>query len=306
MKGLEIARGYFFDECLPRLEREVPEALPLLAAGLVGEGSDCFGFDDEKSRDHDWGPGFCLWLPREALDEFSAPIVAVLGSMKDEYRGFKARKMGLGGRVGLRTTEGFYHTLLGCEGIPQSADQWLEVPESALAAAVNGEVFMDNHGGFSAMRQALVAHYPEDVRLRKLACCCAMAAQTGQYNYARSYLRGDSVAMGVIKGRFAENAARAVFLLNRVYAPFYKWTYRALGGLGPLGEQTREKLEKLFAADDREAVEIIEDISAGIIAQLRAEGLSSSDSDFLMDHCGELLMKIEDADLRARPVSLVF
>lgn len=306
MKGLEISRGYFFGECLPRLEREVPEALPLLAAGLVGEGSDCFGFDDDKSRDHDWGPGFCLWLPKEALEEFSAPIVEVLGSMKSEYGGFKARKMGLGGRVGLRTTEGFYRSLIGCEGAPETTEQWLSAPESALAAAVNGEVFMDNHGGFSAVREKLLGHYPEDVRLRKLACCCAMAAQTGQYNYARCYLRGDSVAAGVIKGRFAENAALAVFLLNRVYAPFYKWTYRALGGLELLGAETREMLERLFRAEGQDTVEIIESISAGIIGELHAQQLSSSGSDFLMDHCGELLMKIEDADLRARPVSLVF
>ena len=62
MKGLELARGYFYDECLPRLRRELPAVLPHLAAGLVGEGSDCFGYDDHVSRDHDWGPGFCIWL----------------------------------------------------------------------------------------------------------------------------------------------------------------------------------------------------------------------------------------------------
>ena len=60
MNGLEISRAYF-DECgMPMLEEKFPELLPHVAAGLFGSGSECFGFDDELSRDHDFDPGFML------------------------------------------------------------------------------------------------------------------------------------------------------------------------------------------------------------------------------------------------------
>ena len=65
MKGLEIARAYFEQYGLPMLREQFPGLLPLIAAGLTGSGSECFGFDDEISRDHDFEPGFCLFLPDE-------------------------------------------------------------------------------------------------------------------------------------------------------------------------------------------------------------------------------------------------
>ena len=64
MKGLELNRA-FFEEIRPALQRDFPELYAELAAGLVGNGSECFGYDDAISRDHDWGVALQLWLPEE-------------------------------------------------------------------------------------------------------------------------------------------------------------------------------------------------------------------------------------------------
>ena len=63
MNGLELSER-FFEECgRPMLEEQFPDLMPLLAAGLFGGGSECMGFDDEQSCDHDFEPGFLILLP---------------------------------------------------------------------------------------------------------------------------------------------------------------------------------------------------------------------------------------------------
>ena len=67
MKGLELSRRYYETFGRPMLEEKFPELLPLLAVGFAGAGSERLGFDDEISRDHDFEPGFCLFLPGEEI-----------------------------------------------------------------------------------------------------------------------------------------------------------------------------------------------------------------------------------------------
>ena len=50
MQGLELAKRYYEEVGRPMLERDFPELLPRLAAGLVGEGSECLGFDVRYRR----------------------------------------------------------------------------------------------------------------------------------------------------------------------------------------------------------------------------------------------------------------
>lgn len=313
MKGLELSREFFMKECLPRIEAGLPQILPYLAAGLVGEGSECFGYDDEKSRDHDWGAAFCIWLPPEEGKKYAEALLRIVDSLPDRYLGFPVKKHG-NGRTGIFGIGRFYLNLIGRRTAPETADDWLAIPEPKLAAAVNGEVFLDNYGEFSNIRKILADHYPEDVRLRCIAENMAMAAQTGQYNYPRSLSREDPLASAMMRSHFVSYAANLVFLLNRRYRPFYKWKYRAMKELPILGEESYARMTAILGGADKgegidcssdDIIQLIEDQSAAMIRELRSQGLIESPGDFMLDLVRDVLMKIQDKDLLAKPLSLV-
>ena len=142
-----------------------------MAVGLVGEGSECFGFDDEISRDHDWGPAFCIWLPQEVLAANSGRLDSVLAELPRQFEGFEVRmtdpRLRMG-RVGPLPLELFYQRFLNVPRAPENLMEWRRIPEQYLAVATNGEVFQDNLGTFSAIREKLLAFYPEDLRLKKV------------------------------------------------------------------------------------------------------------------------------------------
>lgn len=96
-----------------------------------------------------------------------------------------------GGRRGVLLTGEFYRRFTGRPGAPESLMEWLYTPEHSLACTVNGRVFYDGCGEFSAVRRELEAGYPEDVRLKKMAARAVLMAQSGQYNYSRCLRRGE-------------------------------------------------------------------------------------------------------------------
>ena len=61
MKGLEIAKAFFFEWGLPFIEREFPGLKERIAVGCFG-GSQALGADDLLSQDHAWGPAFHIYL----------------------------------------------------------------------------------------------------------------------------------------------------------------------------------------------------------------------------------------------------
>ena len=208
MKGLELSRLYYEQIGRPALEEHFPELLPQMAMGLAGEGSECFGFDDELSRDHDWGAGFCVWLDRPDYQECGAQIQAVYDALPGEWAGYPARRESPEGqgRVGVLCIQDWYARYTGTPGGPRTLDEWRRVPEAFLATAVNGEIFSDPLGRFTAIRRRLLEGYPEDLRLKKLAARAAVMAQAGQYNYPRCVKRGETAAAGLALAEFAKAA----------------------------------------------------------------------------------------------------
>lgn len=69
MQGLALARAYFDAYGAPMIDGSFAAYKSSMAVGLVGEGSECFGYDDAFSQDHDFGPGFCIWLPQTVYAE---------------------------------------------------------------------------------------------------------------------------------------------------------------------------------------------------------------------------------------------
>ncbi len=239
MNGLELSKAFFLEFGMPMLEREFPDQIPLLAAGLFGSGSECFGFDDSVSWDHDFEPGFCLFLPDESI--VSRRIAFLLerayAKLPREYLGVRREILSpVGGprRSVFRISEFFSDKVGSPDGV-LSMEQWLTIPESALAEATNGLVYFDAYGLVTEIRKRL-SGYPEDVFLKRLAGNLLLMAQAGQYNYRRCLSHGEPAAAQLAIVEFVESAMSAVFLLNRKYQPFYKWRFRAFRELPMLSD----------------------------------------------------------------------
>ena len=280
MKGLEIARAYYEQYGEPMLRERFPGLMPFVAVGLAGSGSECWGFDDEISRDHDFEPGFSLFLPGEdVVDRRTAfELERAYAALPKEFMGLRRSLVApVGGpRHGVLRTAEFMTDKVGKADGNLSLMEWLYMPEFSLAEAVNGEIFMDGYGEVTAIRERL-RRRPEDVRLKKLAGQLLLMGQSGQYNYRRCLQHGETAAAQLAAVEFVKSTMAAVFLLNDVYQPYYKWCFRAMRALPKLA-LTAELLEYLLTTDNEpdtaeEKSRVMEGIAADVIGELREQGL---------------------------------
>ena len=301
MKGLELSRAYFEQYGRPMLAEQFPELLPYLAAGLFGSGSECFGWDDAVSRDHDFEPGFCLFLPEEELVDRRQEFLLerAYAKLPKEFEGVRrAALQPVGGaRHGVFRTADFFTRTVGSASGALTAEQWLTLPEQALAEATNGELFFDNFGEVGRIRGQL-AYYPEDIRRKRLAGRLLLAAQAGQYNVSRCLAHGESGAAQLAAIEFADSAMAAAFLLARRYRPYYKWRFRALRELPCLAELAEPLKEILTTPCDEEKIRQIEEICAALAGELRAQGLADDGSGDLERLAYAVNARIRDAELR--------
>ena len=235
--NLENCRTFYNQYGRQMLRENFPDYADRIAVGMVGEGSDCFGFDDEISSDHDYGVGFCMWVTSSDFSEIGDKLQNAYEELLNKVVSDGSVNKFLQGRRGVFSINEFYNRLLGTNldyegGWLKEEDNFHRllgtVEEFRLAQAVNGAVFEDAFGVFTAVRRQLEKYYPEDVWRSKIAQAMHDFSQYAQSNYARMMARGDGLTALVCVGKACEAAMDLAYLLERKYAPYYKWKRKGL------------------------------------------------------------------------------
>ena len=89
-----------------------------------------------------------------------------------------------------------------------------------------------------------------------------------------------------------------VFTLNRSFAPYYKWVFRAMRQLERLSDLA-DTLEFLLTEPAPEGMksELVEDICRRIITELEHQKLTTVKSDYLENHAMELMNRIVNQEI---------
>ena len=283
--GIMLCESYYQEIGVPMIHEKFGEYENRIAVGLVGEGSECFGFDDEISRDHDFGPGFYMWLTDQDYDKIGDKLQKEYDALPKDYMGFQksVTKHGHNRCKVYRIIE-YYEKHLGLNHVPKTENEWLWLKENDLATVSNGKVFRDDLGLFSSIRQELLSYYPKEVWLKKIATQLVVMGQLGQYNYARTLKRKDYVTARIILADYMKATMQMVYLLNRIYAPYYKWMHRGMKSLSILPEimDILNAIEDMPREDERISM-TIEIIAGLIIEELKKEKLLSEETDVQID-----------------------
>jgi hypothetical protein len=243
VQGLELSRRFYFEAVRPILDRRF-SSLEHTAA-LIGWGSEVLGFDDEMSRDHAWGPRLQLFVAdADVRTEIDAALVEALPR---EVAGFPTSfeetdepgtlRIAAGGNGSVRhvveivSLADYLRALIGVHPLEGfSATDWLATPTQRLLELTAGEVFADETGELTRVRE-LLAWYPHDVWLVVMAGHWRRIAQF-EHLHGRAGLLGDDLGSRLLAAQLVRDLMRLGFLQSRVYPPYPKWfgtTYARLG-----------------------------------------------------------------------------
>jgi hypothetical protein len=304
MKGIELSEAFYNEYGRAMLEN-FPHLADKIAVGVCGSGSECFGYDDEISRDHDFEPGFCIFLPDEKIIDSKTEfqLERAYTKLPKEFKGYKRsvlKPVG-GARHGVVRISDFLMDKTGTKNAELSLREWLTIPEQALAEATNGKIFFDGLGDLTKIRERL-SYLPEGVRRKKLAGNLLIMAQSGQYNYSRCVLRGETASAQLAVFELVKSALNVIFLLNKRYIPYYKWVFVALDELEILSN-LHAPLEYLISSanspsESDKKTEIIDKICADIIEELKNQGLTGAEHSDLDPHAYSVNNKIKSPTVR--------
>ncbi len=305
MKGLELSKKFYEEHGKAMLENQFGDYLQFIAVGLVGSGSDCYGYDDKISLDHDFEPGFCIFVPdRDIIDDKTLfNLERAYSKLPQDFEGYKrnlVKPVG-GNRNGVIRIPDFYTKKVGSPNGNLTVEQWLSLPDFALAEATNGDVFYDNYGEFTNIRNKL-QKYPNDIFLKKLAGNLLIMAQSGQYNYPRILKRSETGSAQLSLFEFSNAAIKSFFLLNGRYSPYYKWQFKALREL-PDGNELADYLEFLISTDNSPEnaqikLSVIDNVTDIFTTLLKDRNITKATCNDLEKHAYSVNDFIENPSLR--------
>lgn len=252
MTGIELAEAFFHEFGLPAIGKHFPDLAECVSAGLMGMGSEVLGADDEHSRDHGWGPRFHVFLSKADYAEKGKALEERLNALRPaNFRGIVLAERRTW-PIGVSTIDGFFRRLTGLPRPPRSAREWAAVREKDMCVAQTGRVFYDPTGVLRARHQAFRdAYYPRDIWLWRIAAQLYWIWHYGDYNLCgRLARRGEGIGALIGQGYVVEAAMRVTFLLNRRFAPYWKWLHWAFVQLPYLALELEPVLRQLETASD--------------------------------------------------------
>lgn len=300
LTGIELCRKYYETYGELMIKTRFAKYYDKMTVGLVGEGSDCFGFDDEISRDHDWGPGFAIWIPDDVYDEIGEQLQKAYDELPTEFHGYSRLKtQNAKGRIGVCRTSAFYNRVLECNFDIRAFlnDELEEFPtfDAGLAAAVNGQIFHEGTDtDFMKVRNKLKEGYPTSLRILKIAQASAIFSQGAQYNYARMMKRKDTIGATMSLNDGIKNALELLYFRKNQYPPHEKWLARGLyidDDAAEIVTEIRSILGMMNNPDNELDIAVsIQKIGEKLAQMLYADGLISDTDPYLDMHTGEMVV----------------
>jgi hypothetical protein len=263
MKGLQLAKHFYFDCVKQLITDHLPELKEKYAAGLIGYGSDVLGNDDEMSRDHEWGPRLLLFLDKELHSKYADKADKIFNEfLPPSFEGFSTRfkEAAECGTEMSTDTSGFHHITittperfleltLGFDSVPETDLDWLLISEQRLLEFTRGEIFEDFTGELSRLREQF-SYFPDDVWKYRMAFLLESLPWSSDL-ISLCGARGDHLSVQINLAKTVEKMMKLCFLLNKKYCPLYpKWLHREFKKLPELSTDVEPFLSNAFQQSD--------------------------------------------------------
>jgi len=222
---IDSSRSFFEEVVQPILQEHFPVETEQIAFGVFGYGSEALRLDDAYSRDHHWGLRIDALMPPAIFAEKREPMMATLSAnLPTAYQGQSLREGHLAG-AGLAPDNlpAFLTRTIGIDHAPKNHTEWLKIPEEDIIHIINGEVWSDPLGEFTAIRTVFQGYYPEPVRLRRIANWCRFFSGMGTYALKRAILRDNEFYATTRFSNAIRLGIQLAFLLDKTYFPYDKW-----------------------------------------------------------------------------------